>query len=111
MVWLKSGAFSDGDFEHGNTNHVFGCVGSNLEILGESSAITQPSQSAFDNPSLGLDLKSVVGFLDDIDASIKPFLDKGDRRAAIALIGEKGLDRWIAIGDLQTDALAFDRIV
>jgi hypothetical protein len=36
----------------------------------------------------------------DINAPIQPFFDKGDRRAAIALVGREGLDRWIAIGHL-----------
>jgi len=52
---------------------------------------------AFDDPSLGLDLKSIAGFLYDIDATIERFLDKGNGRAAIAiaLIGEKSLNGWV----------------
>ena len=110
-VWLKIDTFGHGNFHHGNANHVFGRLGSDLEILGESSPVTQPGQGAFDDPSFGLHLKPILGFLHDIDVAIKPLLDKVYGRPAITLIGCKGLDRWIAIGDLQTDALAFDRIV
>ena len=63
-----SGTFSDGNFNHGDTNHIFGGLGEDFKIFGQASKSAQPGQGAFDNPAFGNHLKSVRRFSGDIDA-------------------------------------------
>ena len=63
-----SGTFSDGNFNHGDTNHIFGRLGEDFKIFGQASKAAQPSQGSFDNPAFGNHLESVRRFRGDIDA-------------------------------------------
>ena len=63
-----SETFSDGNFYHGDTNHIFGGLGADFKIFGQASKSAQPSQGAFDNPAFGNHLESVRRFSGDIDA-------------------------------------------
>ena len=63
-----SATFSDGNFNHGDTNHIFSGLGEDLKIFGQASKSAQPSKRSFDNPAFGNHLESVRRFSGDIDA-------------------------------------------
>ena len=63
-----SAIFSDGTFNHGDTNHIFSGLGEDFKIFGQASKSAQPSKRSFDNPAFGNHLESVRRFSGDIDA-------------------------------------------
>ena len=57
-----SATFSDGTFNHGDTNHIFSGLGEDFKIFGQASKSAQPSKRSFDNPAFGNHLESVRRF-------------------------------------------------
>ena len=67
-----------------------------LEVLGETAAPTDPSESAFDDPAFGKndEAMQLVAF-DDLDLPRPGLCDsRGEFRSLIAGIGEDALDEW-----------------
>ena len=63
-----SDAFSDGNFNHGNSDHIFCRLGEDFKVLGQAPKSTQPSKGSFDNPPFGNHLESLRWFRGDVES-------------------------------------------
>ena len=90
-----TGQSSHHDFDHGKTDECDGGFGEAFDITGEAAMTADPSQRAFDNPSLGLDDEALIGLApcDDLDApGAGAARRSGDALATIACIAEDDFD-------------------
>jgi hypothetical protein len=92
MIWL--GQASEHDADHGETDEGCDGAGIALEVAREAAIVADPSEGAFDDPTLGQDdeLVQFVAF-DNLDAPTSgPGSGSGDPWSLIAGIGEDALD-------------------